>query len=77
MRVSDREMPSIAIGGMSRVVEESTLGSAEPGSLREEPGEAVLRRCMREHVLPDKLSAGRRLPGLLVSRVHCSLGLSL
>jgi hypothetical protein len=43
MRVSDREIPSIAIGGMSRVVEESTLSSAEPGFLREVLGKAALR----------------------------------
>lgn len=59
------------------MVEKSTLSSAEPGSFREGFGKAALRRCMREHVLLGKVLADWRLPGLLVSGVHCSLGLTL
>jgi hypothetical protein len=59
------------------VVEESTLSSAKPGSLREELGKAALKQRMREHVLPGKLFASRRLPGLLVRCVPSSPDLSL
>ena len=63
--------------GMSSVVEESTLSSAEPGSFREGLCEAALRQCMRKHLLLGRLLDDRRPPGYLLSGVRCSLGLSL
>jgi hypothetical protein len=35
------------MGGISSLVEESTLSSAEPGSFREVLCKATLRRCVR------------------------------
>jgi hypothetical protein len=42
----DREISSMKMGGMSSLVEESTLSSAELGSFREGLCKAALRRCM-------------------------------
>jgi hypothetical protein len=41
------------------VVAESTLSSAEAGSLREGLEKAALRQCMRKHGLLDKLYSDR------------------
>jgi hypothetical protein len=59
------------------LVEESTLSSAEPGFFREELCKATLRRGMCEHAALGKLIDDRRPPGLLVSSVRCSPGISL
>jgi hypothetical protein len=76
MGVPGREIPSIE-GGISSLVEESTLSSAEPGFFREEFCKAALRRCMCEHTALGKLIDDRRPPGLPVSSVCCSRGISL
>jgi hypothetical protein len=59
------------------LVEESTLGSAEPGFFREELCKAALRLCMCEHAVLGKLIDNRKPPGLPVSSVRFSRIISL
>jgi hypothetical protein len=77
MGVPGREMPFISLGGISSLVEESTLSSAEPGLFREKLCKAALKRGMCEHATLGKLIADRRPPGLPVRGVLFSRGISL